>query len=239
MIVIPAIDLIEGQVVRLVRGNYVEKTVYPGEPESYVIRWQECGAKRIHVVDLEGARTGQIHEWHTLERLVGVAKVPIEFGGGVRSLADIKRLFDIGIQFVILGTAAIKNSSFFDEALRMFSGRVLVSLDARGGKLRTEGWTEDSGVDVSDFCRRLAERGVRQIIYTNIEKDGVLLGPDTEGLKRLLKETNLSVILSGGVSNLEDVRKLTKISDVRFIGVICGRALYEGTLDLKDAMDIK
>lgn len=239
MILIPAVDLIEGQVVRLRRGNYAEKTVYAGEPESYVARWQESGAKRIHIVDLEGARTGEIREWHTLERLVGVAEVPIEFGGGVRSLADIKRLFEIGIQFVILGTAAIKNNAFFDEALRMFPGRVLVSLDARGGKLRTEGWTEDSGVEVSDFCAGLAKRGVEQVIYTNIEKDGVLSGPDIDGLKRFLKESNLSVILSGGVTNIEDVRKLAKISDTRFIGVICGRALYEGTLDLKEAMGIK
>ncbi len=235
MIVIPAIDLIAGQVVRLRRGNYAEKTVYPGEPESYVERWQKSGAKRIHVVDLEGAKTGEIREWSALERMVKAASVPIELGGGLRTMKDLDRVFALGIGYGILGTAVLKNTNFVQEALKKFPGKILISLDARDGKIRTEGWTENSSANVLDVCNQISKWCAREVIYTNIEKDGVLSGPDISGLYMLLKDTNLSIVLSGGVSNIEDIRKLSKIQNPRFIGVICGRALYEGDLRLDEA----
>ena len=235
MIVIPAIDLIGGEVVRLKRGNYAEKTVYPGMPESYIERWQKFGAKRIHIVDLEGARTGSIQEWAALERMVKAASVPIELGGGLRTTKDLERAFALGVNYGILGTAVLKNSDFVQEALKRFPGKILIGLDARDGKIRTEGWTENSSADVLDVCDRISKWGAREVIYTNIEKDGVLSGPDISGLEMLLKKTPLSIILSGGVSNIEDIRTLLKIQNPRFVGVISGRALYEGDLDLDEA----
>ncbi len=235
MIVVPAIDLIGGQVVRLKRGNYAEKTVYPGTPESYVERWQKAGAKRIHVVDLEGAKAGEIREWAALERMVKTASVPIELGGGLRTMEDLKRVFALGIGYGILGTAVLKNTDFVQEALKKFPEKILIGLDARDGKIRTEGWTENSTVEVLDVCRQISKWGAREAIYTNIEKDGVLSGPDISGLEMLLKDTNLSIILSDGVSNIEDIRALSKIKDPRFVGVICGRALCEGDLHLDEA----
>lgn len=237
MLIIPAIDLLDGQVVRLRQGRYDDVTVYPKSAEDYAALWRDAGAERIHVVDLAGARSGQFQEWILAERIIKTVKISVELGGGIRRTEDIARAISLGARYVVLGTAALDDKPLLRAALDLYGDRIVIGLDCRGRKLATKGWHTQSDVELIPFAQHLEKQGVRQVIYTNIERDGMMSGPDISGLRELLAGTNLSVVLSGGVSRAEDLTALSCLTEPRFAGVICGRALYDGRIRLKEVIE--
>ncbi len=209
MIIIPAIDLKDGCVVRLVQGNFKEKKVYSKDPVKIARHWVRQGAEMLHVVDLDGASTGISANLEAVKEIVKDSLNPVQFGGGVRQIDSIRILFDSGVFRVILGTKAAQDRDFLLEAFKEFGDKIIVSIDARDQKVLIKGWLEISdSLNVADFARDLKEIGFSQLIYTDISKDGTLKGPNIKGIKDLLKETSIKVISSGGVSTLEDISRL-------------------------------
>ncbi len=238
MEIIPAIDILGGRCVRLEQGDYARETVFCEDPAKMAERWQALGARRLHVVDLDGAREGRPVNKGRIRELAASANVPVQLGGGVRSIAAIEEYLDSGIDRVVLGTAAIKDEMLLTQALSRFNGRIAVGVDARNGTVVMEGWLEDSGVAAVDFVGRLASLGVPRIIYTDILRDGTLAGPNLDALQDVLAGASRlkdgpSVIASGGVSTLEDLRRLAELGPE---GVIIGKALYTGAVKLEEAL---
>jgi phosphoribosylformimino-5-aminoimidazole carboxamide ribotide isomerase len=235
--VIPAIDLRGGKCVRLFQGDYGRETVYGEDPSAMALHWQQLGAPRLHVVDLDGARSGKQENAAAVRAIVDAVSIPVQLGGGVRDLETIGRWLDAGVDRVFLGTVAVTDPELARTACRRFSGHVAAGADARDGMIAVRGWEESSGETVAGFARRLLDDGACALSYTNIALDGTLLGPDIEGMKRLLQEigaTQAQIILSGGVSSVEDIVGASRVA--RLGGVIVGRALYEGTVDLAAAL---
>jgi len=236
MLIIPAIDLKDGCVVRFVQGK-LDKKVYSKDPVKTAKHWVRQGAKMIHVVDLDGASTGEQKNLAIVEKIVKSVKVPIQFGGGVRNFETLKKLFQLGVTRVVLGTKAFEDKNFLIKAFREFRERLIVSIDAKAGKILIKGWEMSfADSDVISFARTLKVIGFKQLIYTDVSKDGTLKGPDIKGLKQLLREAKLSVIASGGVSSLDDIRKLKALEKEGVVGVIIGKALYEGKFTLQQAI---
>jgi phosphoribosylformimino-5-aminoimidazole carboxamide ribotide isomerase len=236
MKVYPAIDILGRQAVRLKQGRKGDATVY-GDPLEMAKKWVSKGAEWLHVVDLDGAFQGK-PENHTLLRKMA-AEVPnarIQVGGGIRSMAILETLLDAGIQRVVLGTAAVQDQEFVKQALTEQPHNVAIGIDARDGKVQVSGWTQDSHVAAIDLARRLQDLGARIVIYTDIERDGVLGGPNIQAMKEMLESTELSVIASGGVSSIADVRHLAELDHGRLEGVIIGKALYEGRIEFEEAL---
>ena len=238
MEVIPAIDIRGGLCVRLEQGDYARETVFGDDPAAMARRWQEAGVPRIHVVDLDGAREGRPVNEEAVRSILSAVSVPVQLGGGVRDLSAVERCLSAGVGRVVLGTAAVKNPEVLVEAVSLYRERVVVGVDARDGIVATEGWMEASGVPVGELVRRLSEAGVRRVIYTDIARDGMMSGPNIGALAALLEETAglpspVAVIASGGVSSPEHVRRLASVG---VEGVIVGRALYTGALDLREAL---
>lgn len=239
MLIIPAIDLKDGLVVRLFQGKFTDKKIYSKDPLKTAKHWARQGAELIHVVDLDGAATGEPKNLDVVKEITQNISVPIEFGGGVRSLETIKTLLDFGIERVILGTKAIQDRNFLKKALSEFKDKIIVSLDAKNGKVLIKGWQESSdSLDVLTLAQELKDLGFAQVIYTDVSKDGTLKGPNIKDLKTLLKQTGLKVIASGGISSLEDIKKLSLLENDGVIGVIVGKALYEGKFTLKQALEL-
>lgn len=240
MLVIPAIDLRDGKVVRLTRGDFNQETVYSDDPVSFALDFVKQGAQRIHVVDLEGALLGELKNLEYVKKIAQSVKVPIEFGGGIRKIRDIQKILDFGVSCVILGTKAIEDSDFLAEASMRFKGKIAVSLDTNRNFLMQQGWTKLSGTSISmdsdKMFKNFENMGVSLLIYTDISRDGTLEGPNFEGLKNLLKLTKIPVIASGGVSCLKDVEKLNQTKGL--FGAIIGKAIYENKINLKDAIDL-
>lgn len=246
MLIIPAIDLKDGKVVRLLQGDFNKTTVYPEDPVHAALRWESEGASLLHIVDLDGALTGSPKNIETVRRILkNIKNSQIEFGGGVRTEEDIEMLFKLGITKVILGTAACEDEGFLKNVVKEFGTKILVSIDARDGIVATKGWRGTTNGQAMDFIKRVKDLGVDEIIYTNIAKDGALAGPDIQGIKKILDFLNLKnitsqgrggIIASGGVSSLEDVKKLKEMEPLGLVGVIIGKALYEGKIDLKEAI---
>jgi phosphoribosylformimino-5-aminoimidazole carboxamide ribotide isomerase len=237
MLIIPAIDLQDGCVVRFVQGK-LDKKIYSKDPLKTAERWVKQGAKLIHVVDLDGAASGIPRNLDIVREVVKAIEVPVEVGGGIRSEENIKKMLDYGVYRAILGTKAVEDDEFLLRAFRKFKDKIIVSIDAKEGEVLTKGWQAGcANIDTLEFACALKEMGFKQVIYTDIYKDGTLSGPNIQGTKRLLK-TGLSVIASGGVSSLEDIKRLKELEDEGLAGVIVGKALYEGKFSLAEALKL-
>ena len=238
MIILPAIDIKDGQCVRLYQGDYAKATVYDSDPAEAAVRWHKAGAKWLHIVDLDGAAQGHPVNLELLKRVRTATHVPIEVGGGLRTMEHIERVFDTGVDRVILGTVAITNRVLLQEALVRYGDRIAVGLDARGGKIAIAGWMETSSVTATDLATELSVLGVRRFIYTDIARDGAMTGPNIEEIARMqeaiVQATNTySLIASGGVSSLADLHVLAAMG---VEGAIVGKALYTGDIDLHAAI---
>ena len=235
MKIIPAIDILNGHVVRLRQGSFDEVTIYNADPLDQAKRWIAAGAEIIHVVDLDGAVTGQPMNIATVEAIARAVDVPVQVGGGIRSLETLERLYDAGVARTVLGTALVSDPDLVAAACERFPG-IVAGIDARNGMVAIEGWRQGTTRTVSDVVAELTDIGVRRLIYTDISLDGMQTGPNLEAYRALVASTAVAVIASGGVSTIDDIRALTAIPGIE--GVIAGRALYEGTLDLAEAIAV-
>ncbi|MDD5120024.1 MAG: 1-(5-phosphoribosyl)-5-[(5-phosphoribosylamino)methylideneamino]imidazole-4-carboxamide isomerase [Candidatus Omnitrophica bacterium] len=235
MLIIPAIDLRGGKVVRLFQGKFNRQKVYSSDPVKVAKHWVRQGAKFLHIVDLDGASSGVSKNLDVLETIIAQTGVPLEFGGGIRSIEAISKLLNLGVTRVVLGTRAASDAEFLRKAWQKFGEKIIISIDAKEGRVFTEGWNRLSSKTALDFAKELKKIGFKQLIYTDISKDGTLSGPDMLGIKELLKETGLSLIASGGVSDLKDLSKLNMLKKRGLAGVIIGKALYEGKFTLVEA----
>lgn len=238
--IIPAIDLLDGKVVRLFKGRYDSSTVYATTPGEMVRAFLEQGAERIHVVDLNAARNGDVTRNRDARNEILIAsagQAELEIGGGVRDDEVVREYLQSGFQHVIIGTAAVKNPTFLSEMIDIYgAGRILVGVDAQDGLVRVSGWEENSGLSLTDYLHRLIDLRVQEIIYTDISTDGTLAGPPVQSMKRILEEYPFRLVASGGVSSIEDIRSLLAINNGRLAGIITGKALYENRLDLAEAV---
>ncbi|MEN2985278.1 MAG: 1-(5-phosphoribosyl)-5-[(5-phosphoribosylamino)methylideneamino]imidazole-4-carboxamide isomerase [Thermodesulfovibrionaceae bacterium] len=236
MKIIPAIDLKDGKCVRLRQGKFEEITVYYENPTDAAIRWQSEGADTLHIVDLDGAQEGKIRNISSIKKIREVFKGNIEVGGGVRGLKDIELLLNIGVDRVIFGTLAVENPEFIKDACKRFPERVIIGIDAKDGYLAVKGWTEVTAVKAVELAIKFQDYGIWGIIYTDIIRDGMLTGPNIEAIKSIVEVLKVPVIASGGVSSIEDIKKLKKIP--KLWGVIVGKAIYSGAVNLKEAITV-
>ena len=234
MLIFPAIDLYEGRAVRLYKGDYARMTVYSNDPVSVARDFKAQGAAQMHTVDLEGARDGGTPNLGTIERIVRETGLFVECGGGLRDMAAIDRAFSAGVGRVILGTAAVSDPALLEEAVGKYGERIAVGADLRDGRVAIRGWREDSGVTAEDFLRGIEALGVRTVICTDISRDGAMRGANAELYERLQREFGLDLIASGGVSGMEDVRRLRELG---LYGAIIGKAYYTGDIALRDAVE--
>jgi phosphoribosylformimino-5-aminoimidazole carboxamide ribotide isomerase len=228
MILWPAIDIMGGKAVRLTRGEFGTETTYDADPLDAARRWVQDGARALHVVDLDGARQGEPVNFEHLERITAAVDVPVQYGGGLRDAATVRAAFSAGASRVLLGTAAYRDLDLLDVALAEHGDRVTVSIDARGGTLAGEGWTESTEIPAEVAAKRLGHRGVRRFVYSSIDQDGMLAGPDLDGIRRIGAALKGTFAYSGGVASLEDLERLVSLRQVNLTGVIVGKALYEG-----------
>jgi phosphoribosylformimino-5-aminoimidazole carboxamide ribotide isomerase len=228
MILLPAVDIRDGKAVRLRQGHFDDETVYADDPLEAARSFVEAGARFLHVVDLDGARDGEPVNLHHVERITRELEVPVELGGGLRSIASIRRALKAGAARVVLGTAAFTDPDLLDEALSAFTARVLVGVDVRGGKVSVSGWTRETQMPGEDAIRRMQQRGVTRFVYTNVDRDGMLEGPDLEEVRRVSEAVRGRFLLSGGIGSLADLEALRDLRLVNLAGVISGKALYEG-----------
>ncbi len=237
MILIPAIDLKDGRCVRLRQGLMEEATVFSEEPAQMARHWLDKGARRLHLVDLNGAFAGKPVNERAMREIVDEVNgaIPVQLGGGIRTLDVIERYLDNGVTEVIIGTAAVKNPGFLHEACDAFPGHIMVGLDARDGKVAVDGWSKLTGHEVVDLARRFQDYGVEAVIYTDIGRDGMLSGVNITATAALARSLTIPVIASGGIHDLEDVRALCALEEEGVMGAITGRAIYEGTLDFAEA----
>jgi phosphoribosylformimino-5-aminoimidazole carboxamide ribotide isomerase len=236
MIVIPAVDLKEGRCVRLSQGRMDQESVYSEDPLEMAKHWESKGAERLHVVDLNGAFSGAPYHRSLIEEIVRSVRIPVEVGGGIRDLETIERYLSCGVGWVILGTTAIRNRRLMEEACRRFPGRVILSIDARGGKVAIQGWSDTVPVEAGELVREFEGMGLSAIVFTDIERDGMGTGLNWEMTRALAQATSIPVIASGGVSRIEDIERLIPLEGDGIIGVIVGRAIYTGRVDLEEAI---
>ncbi|MBY0475207.1 MAG: 1-(5-phosphoribosyl)-5-[(5-phosphoribosylamino)methylideneamino]imidazole-4-carboxamide isomerase [Nitrosomonas sp.] len=237
MLIIPAIDLKDGHCVRLKQGVMEDATVFSKEPGEMAAHWLSQGARRLHLVDLNGAFAGKPRNEAVILEIVQSldGRIPIQLGGGIRDLDTIERYLDDGISYIIIGTAAIKIPGFLQDACNAFPGQIMAGLDARDGKVAVDGWSKITGHDVIDLAKKFEGYGVEAIIYTDIGRDGMLTGINIEATIELARELTIPVIASGGITNISDVHKLCEIESEGITGAITGRAIYEGSLNFKEA----
>jgi phosphoribosylformimino-5-aminoimidazole carboxamide ribotide isomerase len=238
MILLPAVDILEGKAVRLSRGEFDQKTVYDADPLDAARRWVAGGARSLHVVDLDGARSGAPVNLEQVRRITAELPVPVQVGGGLRTIQAVGDAVAAGAARVLLGTAAYTDIDFLDTAVAEFGDRVVVSVDAREGRLAGAGWTEQTDIPIEAVIRQLGARGVRRFVYSSIDRDGMLQGPDLAGARRVAEAVRGSYVYSGGVASLEDLRTLVELRQVNLGGVIVGKALYEGKFSVADAQAV-
>jgi phosphoribosylformimino-5-aminoimidazole carboxamide ribotide isomerase len=236
MILFPAIDLKDGRCVRLARGDMAAATVFSDDPAAQARAFQEQGFRYLHVVDLNGAFAGRPVNAGAVRAILGAVDMPVQLGGGIRDLATIERWLEAGIRRVILGTAALRDPGLVRGACSRFPGRVAVGVDARGGKVAVEGWAENSTLTALEMARRYEDAGVAAIIYTDIDRDGILQGLNLPATAELARATSVPVIASGGLASIEDVKALLRPEYAMLEGAITGRALYDGRLDAREAL---
>jgi phosphoribosylformimino-5-aminoimidazole carboxamide ribotide isomerase len=227
MILLPAIDILDGKAVRLARGEFARQTVYDADPLEAARRWAAAGARALHVVDLDGARAGRPVNLGQVERIADELQIPVQVGGGLRSIAAVQAALDAGAARVVLGTAVYRDRDLLEEALARLGERLVVSVDARGGRPAAAGWTEELEIPATEVIKRLGEHGVRRFVYSSIDRDGMLAGPDLEAARTVAAAVRGSFLYSGGISSLEDLRALRALGQPNLAGVIVGKALYE------------
>ncbi len=239
MRIFPAIDIQGGRCVRLRRGDFLDSTVFNDDPVDVAIMWEKEGARHLHVVDLDGARTGELHHLALVRRIVEAVSIPVQFGGGLRSEAALASIAATGVRRVIIGTNALLDRAFLDAALAGWGERLIVAVDAADGYVSTHGWREKTEMTAKTFARHLAAMGVKEIIYTDISRDGMLGGINIRATENLAREApGVQIIASGGLSTLDDLRALKSIEPLGVTGVIAGRALYEAAFTLQEALAV-
>lgn len=236
MLVIPAIDLKDGKCVRLIQGKESAVTVYSDDPASTAVRWESCGARMLHVVDLDGAFRGSQKNFSAIKKIRETVSMEIEVGGGIRDMEKIDELIRTGIDRVILGTVAVERPAIVSEAAGKYPGRIIVGIDARDGKVSVKGWVETTSVDARELAMEAAAKGAGGVIYTDISRDGMMTGPNVKAMGEMVRSVNIPVIASGGVSSVDDIRDLKGIEGLW--GVITGKAIYTGAIDLREAIRI-
>ena len=240
MLIIPAIDLKDGHCVRLKQGEMASATVFSEDPAAMAAKWLESGARRLHLVDLNGAFAGRPVNEPAIRAIVEAVgdEIPVQLGGGIRDLDTIERYLDDGISYVIIGSAAVKNPGFLHDACTAFPGHIIVGLDAKDGMVAVEGWSKVTHHEVIDLAQKFQDYGVEAVIYTDIGRDGMMSGVNVEATVRLAQALTIPVIASGGITNLDDIRALCSVQDEGIMGAITGRAIYEGTLDFAAAQKL-
>ena len=238
MILLPAIDILDGKAVRLAMGSFDSTTVYDADPLDAAKRWVDQGARSIHVVDLDGARTGTPSNLDQITKIAAAVDVPVQVGGGLRDTDTVGAAFDAGAARVVLGTAAYDDIDFLDSVLAAHGDRIVVSVDARNGLLAARGWTEQTEIPAGSVVERLGDRGVRRFVYSSIERDGMLSGPDLDGAERIAQSVRGTFVYSGGVGTLEDLEQLVALRQVNMSGVIVGKALYEQKFTVADGQRV-
>lgn len=236
MEVIPAIDLLAGRCVRLYKGDYAQSQVFSENPVEVAKMWADQGATRLHLVDLDGAKAGKIVNLAAIEAISNAVSVPIEVGGGLRDRSSVQQLFNLGVQWAILGTVAVEQPQLVQELCQEFPQQIIIGIDARNGLVATRGWLETSTVLATQLATQMQELGAAAIIYTDINRDGTLEGPNLDALRELAAAISIPVIASGGVSSVTDLLSLLALEPQDVIGVIVGKALYTGDIDLKEAL---
>lgn len=233
MIIYPAVDIKDGRCVRLTQGKFCDVTVYSDNPVEMALAWENLGAGYVHVIDLDGARTGMPQNLPVVGEIALKLSVPLQMGGGIRTMDTIKAVLDCGVKRAILGTSAVNDPDFLKRALNTFKGCVAVSIDARDGRVAIEGWEKTSAFNAVDFAMKMEELGAATIIYTDISRDGMLMGPNLKAMEDLAKAVQVEIIAAGGVSSVKDIRNL---KNAGISGAIIGKALYTGDIDLREAL---
>ncbi|WP_432403781.1 1-(5-phosphoribosyl)-5-[(5-phosphoribosylamino)methylideneamino]imidazole-4-carboxamide isomerase [Wukongibacter sp. M2B1] len=231
MIIFPAIDIRGGKCVRLYQGKYDKETVYNNDPIVVAKKWRDEGARYLHIVDLDGALTGELVNKELIRKIAETVDIPIQVGGGIRTLERAKEILALGVERIIVGTSAIKIEGFVEELVEKLGEKVVVSIDAKDGYVCVDGWTNSSEIEAIDFAKELQQKGVKTIVYTDISKDGTMIGPNFNELKRLKENTKIDIIASGGIGKKEDVEE---VGEMNLYGAIVGKALYEGKISLRE-----
>ncbi len=235
MIIFPAIDIKDNKCVRLLQGDFNKVNTYGNDPSAIAKKWEDKGSKFIHVVSLNGARgEGNVND-RSIKRILDTVNIPIQIGGGIRDKNRVKELLDLGVNRVIVGSMAVKNKELLKDLIKEYKEKIVVSIDAKDGKVAIEGWEEISNIDSLQLCKELEEMGVKTIVYTDISKDGMMIGPNFDIYDKISKETSLDIIASGGITTIEDVKKL---SSINLYGSIIGKALYENKIELKEVLSL-
>jgi len=238
MILLPAIDILDGKAVHLARGSFEERTVYDADPLEAALRWVRDGARALHVVDLDGARSGVPVNLEHVRRIAQQAGVPVQVGGGLRTTDAVEEALAAGADRVVIGTAAYRDVDLLDELVARLGDRLVVSIDARGGRLAASGWTEQTEIPIESVIERLGRRSVRRFVYSSIERDGMLIGPDLEAVRQVAQSVRGSFVYSGGISSLQDLQALADLRQVNLAGVIVGKALYEQHFTVGDGQAV-
>lgn len=236
MIIYPAIDIRGGRCVRLTEGRFDAETVFADDPAEMALKWAACGAEWLHLVDLDGALAGEGKNLPVIERILQSVKLPVQLGGGIRNMQAIDKLLSMGVQRVILGSAAVKNPQLVEEACRQYPGHIAVGIDAKNGDVAIEGWGQGSGVSAVELAKKMAAYGVDKIIFTDISRDGMLSGVNAEATAALARACGVEIIASGGVASLEDIRRVKAVEADGVTGCIIGKAIYTGAVDLREAL---
>ena len=235
MIIYPAVDVRDGKCVRLTQGEFNKETIYADNPVEMALKWENMGAQYLHVVDLDGARSGKSQNIAVISEMAAKMGIPVQLGGGIRTIEMIENVLSKGIERVILGTSAVKDPELVKRAVKTFENKVVIGIDAKDGMVAIEGWEKTSEFKAVDFAKKMEDLGVKTIIYTDISRDGMLNGPNLKAMEEMVKAVNTDIIASGGVGKIEDIKNL---KEVGVSGAIVGRALYTGDVDLKEAIEI-
>jgi phosphoribosylformimino-5-aminoimidazole carboxamide ribotide isomerase len=238
MIIIPAIDLKNGQAVRLSQGRMEDATVYSSDPVKVARSWETMGAKRLHIVDLDGAVSGEPRNRELVKRICASVNMDVELGGGIRDIRTVDEYFAAGVKYAILGTAAVRDPVFRDACCKKYPGRIIIGIDAQSGMVAVQGWTENTQLSAVDLARQLDSGAVAAIVYTDISRDGMLTGPNVDETAKLASSISIPVIASGGMAQIEDVKNLLSVEASGIMGIIVGRALYTGGIKLNEAIEL-
>jgi len=238
MLIIPAIDIKEGKCVRLTKGKFEDVEIFSDDPVAVAVKWADKGAKMLHIVDLDGAKYGKLINISLLEQIAKKVNIPVQVGGGIRSYEEAKILISLGVNRVILGTILWKDKILARKLFKDFSEKIIAGIDARDGQVAIEGWQNVLSVDALNFAGEMERLGAQRIIYTDIKRDGTLIGPNIDNIEKMLKNINIPLICSGGITSLDDIKKLKRLEGSGLEGVIVGKALYKGRILLEEALEL-